>query len=37
MVIYFAHQVNYIIYSKVARILFLISIPLLVYYPFFLV
>ena len=35
LIIYFAHQVNYIIYSKVARILFLISIPLLVYTLFF--
>jgi len=31
LIIYFAHQVNYIIYSRVAKILFLISIPLLVY------
>src|ERR1700754_2884435 len=31
MIIYFAHQVNYTIYSKVAKILFLISIPLLIY------
>ncbi|HEX9510890.1 MAG TPA: FtsW/RodA/SpoVE family cell cycle protein [Puia sp.] len=35
MVIYFAHQVNYTIYSKVAKILFLLSIPLLVYTLFF--
>jgi cell division protein FtsW len=35
MIIYFAHQVNYIIYSKVARILFLVSIPLLLYTLFF--
>ncbi|MDO6435486.1 FtsW/RodA/SpoVE family cell cycle protein [Flavitalea sp. BT771] len=35
MVIYFAHQVNYTIYSKVAKILFLISIPLLIYTLFF--
>src|SRR5580704_10665150 len=35
MVIYFAHQVNYIIYSKVAKILFLISIPLLIYTLFY--
>src|ERR1700704_4100771 len=34
-IIYFAHQVNYIIYSRVAKILFLISIPLLVYTLFF--
>src|ERR1700759_95073 len=31
MVIYFAHQVNYIVYSKVATILFLLAIPLLLY------
>src|SRR5687768_18381416 len=30
-VIYFAHRVNYTIYSKVARVLFLLSIPLLLY------
>jgi cell division protein FtsW len=35
LVIYFAHQVNYTVYSKVARILFLISIPLLFYTLFF--
>lgn len=35
LIIYFAHQVNYIIYSKVAKILFLISIPLLFYTLFF--
>ncbi len=35
LIIYFAHQVNYTIYSKVAKILFLISIPLLVYTLFF--
>lgn len=35
MVIYFAHLVNYIFYSKIARIAFLISIPLLVYTLFF--
>lgn len=29
--IYFAHRVNYTIYSKVAKILFLFSIPLLLY------
>lgn len=34
-VIYFAHLVNYTIYSKVARILFLLSIPLLIYTLFF--
>lgn len=35
MVIYFAHQVNYTIYSKVAKILFMLSIPLLIYTLFF--
>ena len=30
-VIYFAHRVNYTIYSKVAKILFMLSIPLLLY------
>ena len=30
-VIYFAHMVNYTIYSKVAKIMFLLSIPLLLY------
>ena len=35
MIIYFAHQVNYIIYSRVAKILFLVSIPLLIYTLFF--
>lgn len=34
-IIYFAHRVNYTIYSKVAKILFLFSIPLLVYTLFF--
>lgn len=34
-IIYFAHKVNYTIYSRVARILFLISIPLLIYTLFF--
>ena len=34
-VIYFAHRVNYIIWSKVAQVLFLISIPLLIYTLFF--
>src|SRR5215204_982722 len=34
-VIYFAHRVNYTIYSKVAKILFLFSIPLLFYTLFF--
>ena len=31
MVIYFAHRINYTIYSRVALILFLVSIPLLLY------
>jgi cell division protein FtsW len=31
MVIYFAHRINYTIYSRVALILFLISVPLLLY------
>jgi len=34
-VIYFAHLVNYTIYSKVAKILFLLCIPLLFYTLFF--
>ena len=34
-VIYFAHRVNYTIYSKVAKILFLLCIPLLTYTLFF--
>lgn len=34
-VVYFAHKVNYTIYSKVARILFILSIPLLIYTLFF--
>jgi cell division protein FtsW len=33
--IYFAHRVNYTIYSRVAKILFLLSIPLLLYTLFF--
>jgi cell division protein FtsW len=33
--IYFAHRVNYTIYSRLALILFLLSIPLLVYTLFF--
>src|SRR5215217_3596830 len=33
--IYFAHRVNYTIYSRVAKILFLVSIPLLFYTLFF--
>ena len=31
MIIYFAHRVNYTIYSRVASILFIISVPLLLY------
>jgi len=34
-IIYFAHRVNYVIYSRIALILFLISIPLLLYTLFF--
>jgi cell division protein FtsW len=34
-VIYFSHRVNYTLYSRVARILFLLSIPLLIYTLFF--
>ncbi|AHF16785.1 FtsW/RodA/SpoVE family cell cycle protein [Niabella soli] len=34
-IVYFAHRVNYTIYSKVARILFILSIPLLAYTLFF--
>src|ERR1700743_1427273 len=35
MIIYFAHQVNYTVYSRVATILFMVSIPLLLYTLFF--
>ena len=35
MIIYFAHRVNYTIYSRVAKLLFVISIPLLIYTYFF--
>ncbi|MDE3235727.1 MAG: FtsW/RodA/SpoVE family cell cycle protein [Bacteroidota bacterium] len=35
LIIYFLHRVNYTIYSKVAMILFMISIPLLIYTLFF--
>src|SRR5215471_16126828 len=35
LIIYFAHQVNYIIYARVAKILFIVSIPLLLYTLFF--
>lgn len=34
-VIYFAHRVNYTIYSRVAKIIFFLSIPLLLYTLFF--
>jgi cell division protein FtsW len=34
-VIYFAHRVNYTIYSRIAQILFILSIPLLIYTLFF--
>jgi cell division protein FtsW len=34
-VIYFAHRVNYTIYSRVAKVLFFFSIPLLLYTLFF--
>ena len=35
IIIYFAHRVNYTIYSRVALIMFLIAIPLLIYTYFF--
>jgi cell division protein FtsW len=34
-IIYFAHRVNYTIYSRLAKVLFLLSIPLLLYTLFF--
>lgn len=34
-IIYFAHRVNYTLYSRMAKILFFISIPLLLYTLFF--
>lgn len=34
-IIYFAHRVNYAVYSKVSLILFLLAIPLLIYTLFF--
>ena len=34
-IIYFSHRVNYTLYSRMARILFIISIPLLIYTLFF--
>ncbi|MEI9807801.1 MAG: FtsW/RodA/SpoVE family cell cycle protein [Bacteroidota bacterium] len=35
MVVYFAHRVNYVYYSGIARILFILTIPLLIYTLFF--
>ena len=35
IIIYFAHRINYTVYSRIAKILFLLSIPLLVYTLFF--
>ncbi|MCO5234696.1 MAG: FtsW/RodA/SpoVE family cell cycle protein [Chitinophagaceae bacterium] len=35
LIIYFAHRINYTLYSRTALILFLISIPLLIYTLFF--
>jgi cell division protein FtsW len=35
MIIYFAHRINYTLYSRAALILFLLSIPLLIYTLFF--
>ena len=35
VIIYFAHRVNYTLYSRVAKILLLLSIPLLLYTLFF--
>jgi cell division protein FtsW len=35
LVIYFAHRVNYTIYARAAKILFIISIPLMFYTTFF--
>ncbi len=35
MIIYFAHRINYTVYSRTAIILFVISIPLLIYTFFF--
>jgi len=34
-IIYFAHRVNYTLYSRIALILFMLSIPLLIYTLFF--
>ena len=35
LLIYFAHRVNYTIYSRIAKLLFIISVPLLIYTYFF--
>jgi cell division protein FtsW len=35
IIIYWAHRINYTLYSKLAQVLFLISIPLLLYTLFF--
>ncbi|GAA4303416.1 FtsW/RodA/SpoVE family cell cycle protein [Compostibacter hankyongensis] len=35
LIIYFSHRVNYTVYSRIAVVLFLISIPLLIYTLFF--
>lgn len=35
MIIYFAHRINYTLYSRAALILFIVSIPLLIYTLFF--
>jgi cell division protein FtsW len=35
LLIYFAHRVNYTIYARVAKLLFLVSIPLMIYTFFF--
>ena len=35
IIIYFAHRVNYTIYSRIALILFMVAIPLLIYTYFF--
>ncbi|RYY19547.1 MAG: cell division protein FtsW, partial [Chitinophagaceae bacterium] len=34
-IIYFSHRVNYTLYSRAARLLFFLSIPLLIYTLFF--
>jgi len=35
VIIYFAHLVNYTVYSKVSQLLFILSFPLLIYTLFF--